>query len=308
MAWSIVFIAGDEREIAEKGKFPRIQILRRDTLPTLYELLGALPDDDADRLRAAFRTAAKASHPDNNSGDPDAPQRFRRVVRAYVILRDERQRMTYDSLLAEADQQRVLHSRRKISSQIRNPVSDAIAAMVIAFVSIGTFLLFERVLSGIPVHVQQTSAQASVLAAAMPPTRPSDTIGRAGERNKRDPMPVVADTVEAPNAVEETTAPGALAAAENTGTVPAISEVEVKDARYYRQRGHLAYRIGDFALALVDFDLAIDLDPNFSDAYIDRAIVFRRMGDLKHALADIAQAKRIDDLKLQQTTPLSGNY
>jgi len=28
-------------------------------------------------------------------------------------------------------------------------------------------------------------------------------------------------------------------------------------------------------LALIDFDLAIKLDPNFSDAYIDRAIVFR---------------------------------
>jgi Tfp pilus assembly protein PilF len=53
------------------------------------------------------------------------------------------------------------------------------------------------------------------------------------------------------------------------------------------------------ALALVDFDLAINLDPNFSDAYIDRAIVFRRMGNLKHAFADIAQAKRIDDLKPQ---------
>ena len=60
-------------------------------MQTLYELLGALPDDDADRLRAAFSSAAKASHPDNNPDDPDTPQKFRRVVRAYAILRDERQ-------------------------------------------------------------------------------------------------------------------------------------------------------------------------------------------------------------------------
>jgi Flp pilus assembly protein TadD len=119
-------------------------------------------------------------------------------------------------------------------------------------------------------------------------------------------MPV-SDAPDAAEAVKEMTTAHALAAADNTGTIPAISEVEVKDARYYRRQGQLAYRIGDFALALVDFDLAIDLDPNFSDAYIDRAIVFRRMGDLKHALADITQAKRIDDLKLQQATPLSAN-
>jgi curved DNA-binding protein CbpA len=73
-------------------------------LQTLYELLGALADDDADRLRAAFREAAKASHPDNNSGDPDASQRFRRVVRAHAILSEERQRATYDALLAKAHQ------------------------------------------------------------------------------------------------------------------------------------------------------------------------------------------------------------
>jgi Tfp pilus assembly protein PilF len=52
--------------------------------------------------------------------------------------------------------------------------------------------------------------------------------------------------------------------------------------------------------------LAINLDPNSSDTYIDRAIVFRRMGDLKNAFADITQAKRIDDLKSQQATPPSG--
>ena len=41
-------------------------------MATLYDLLGALPDDDADGLRAAFRKAAKASHPDVNPGNPEA--------------------------------------------------------------------------------------------------------------------------------------------------------------------------------------------------------------------------------------------
>jgi len=68
-------------------------------MKTLYDLLGALPDDDAESIRAAFRKAAQANHPDRNPGDPEAPQRFRRIVRANAILSDERQRATYDRLL-----------------------------------------------------------------------------------------------------------------------------------------------------------------------------------------------------------------
>src|SRR5882757_54662 len=69
-------------------------------MKTLYDLLDALPEDDAEGLRAAFRRAAKANHPDNNPGDPDASLRFRRIIRANAILSDERQRVHYDRMLA----------------------------------------------------------------------------------------------------------------------------------------------------------------------------------------------------------------
>ena len=49
---------------------------------TLYNLLGALPSDDAESLRTAFRKAAKATHPDINPDNPDAALRFRQLVRA----------------------------------------------------------------------------------------------------------------------------------------------------------------------------------------------------------------------------------
>ena len=85
-------------------------------MTTLYDLLGALPNDDAEDLRAAFRKAAKANHPDNNPGDPDAAQRFRQVVRANAILRDKRQRAHYDRLLEAAlRQQGVKFGRRRFS-------------------------------------------------------------------------------------------------------------------------------------------------------------------------------------------------
>jgi curved DNA-binding protein CbpA len=291
--------------IAE-GEYSEV-IIARDIVPTLYELLDVLPEDGADGVRAAFRKAAKANHPDNNPGDPNAPQRFRRIVRAHAILSDERQRATYDACLAKAERQRTLNSKRNIFSGFRSLIPHAISGMLIAFVSIGVFLLFEKV-SGMRIvqaQVQQISTQASALTAAMP-THPSETVGRAGGHNKPAEIPR-SSKPEAPDAVREIAAPAAVAVADDADAIPATSDVEVKDARYYRQRGSLAYHSGDLPLALIDFDLAINLDPNFSDAYIDRAIVFRRMGNLRRAFADVAEAKRIDDLKPQQTAPLSGN-
>jgi tetratricopeptide (TPR) repeat protein len=141
------------------------------------------------------------------------------------------------------------------------------------------------------------------LTAAAMTTQPSDTTGRAGPRDKPDDIPPL-NNPKPPEAANEV---AALGPAETTGSLPAIADNEVKDANYYRARGGLAYRSGDLSLALVDYDLAINLDPNFSDAYIDRAIVLHRMGDLKHAFADIAQAKRIDDSRRSQDRPLSAD-
>jgi curved DNA-binding protein CbpA len=273
---------------------------------TLYELLGALADDDADGLRRAFRKAAKASHPDNNPGDPDAAQRFRRIVRAHAILSDEQQRAAYDECLIRAQQQ-AWDKKRNIRSEFRRLAPDAVLATVIALISIGTFLLVEKVstMRLAPARVQAISTQASALAAAMP-AQPSATVGRAAERERLDRVPVMNASATAA-AAKEMPAPVATATADKADVSAPASDVVVKDARYYRDRGDLAYRSGDLPLALVDFDLAINLDPSSAEAYINRAIVFRRMGDMKHALADVAEAKRIDDLGLRSTATSSGN-
>jgi Flp pilus assembly protein TadD len=170
--------------------------------------------------------------------------------------------------------------------------------------SIAAFLLVEKV-STMRVTSARISVPVSALTAAMP-TQPSDTVGRAVEHHELDHAPV-ANAPTAPDAVKEIAAPVAAATMDNTGVVSPTSDVVVKDARYYRDRGGLAYRSGDLPLALIDFDLAINLDPNSAEAYADRAIVFRRMGHLKRALADVAEAKRIGELRPQQTAPLSGS-
>jgi tetratricopeptide (TPR) repeat protein len=276
-------------------------------VPTLYELLEALPEDDADGLRAAFRKAVKAHHPDNNPDDPDAAQRFRRVVRAHAILSDDQQRATYDACLVNAQQQRAQSSKRNIFSGLRRLAPDVVSSVVIAVMSIGAFLLVEKVstMRIAPAQVQRISVPVSALAAAMP-VRPSDTVGRAADHSKLDPVPVAKEPA-APDAVKEIAEPVAAATADNTSAVSPTSDVVVKDARYYRERGGRAYRGGDLPLALIDFDLAINLDPNSAEAHADRAIVFRRMGNMKRALADVAEARRIDELRPQQTAPPSAS-
>src|SRR5437773_7934926 len=57
------------------------------TMTTLYDLLGALPGDDADDLRDAFRRAVKDVHPDIRPNDPDAALNFRLIVYAMEVLR-----------------------------------------------------------------------------------------------------------------------------------------------------------------------------------------------------------------------------
>ncbi len=67
-----------------------------------------------------------------------------------------------------------------------------------------------------------------------------------------------------------------------------------------------AYRSGELYLALASFGVAIDLDPGSPDSYIDRGIVFHRLGDLKRALSDVAEAKRLEDLNRKQSASRIG--
>ena len=64
-----------------------------------------------------------------------------------------------------------------------------------------------------------------------------------------------------------------------------------------RARGITAYRNGDFDGAMADLDQAIQLNPKFAAAYIDRGIVLYRMQKFEKAFADIAHAKRIERTK-----------
>ncbi|MCL1630425.1 molecular chaperone DnaJ [Sporolactobacillus sp. CPB3-1] len=60
-----------------------------------YEILGVSKDASKDEIKKAFRKLARKYHPDVNK-DPDAPQKFKEVTKAYETLSDPQKRAQYD--------------------------------------------------------------------------------------------------------------------------------------------------------------------------------------------------------------------
>src|SRR3984893_6643126 len=98
-------------------------------MKTLYDLLGALPSDDAEGLRTAFRKAVKGAHPDVHPGDPDAALKFREIVRAHEILGDAEQRTAYDRLLELSRLEQKSASEQAIAARIDKLGSGVIEAV-----------------------------------------------------------------------------------------------------------------------------------------------------------------------------------
>ena len=147
-------------------------------MKTLYDLLGACPDDGAEKLQTAFRRAAKAHHPDLHAGDPDAPKRFRQIVSAYGILRDAEQRARYDRLLAFERKQRRAKLRRNI-------ISDAVAGIGLAVMLIAGYMLIEHI-SNIPAEPANVveAARDPVEIAALLLGAPTEAMDRKEPRDK----------------------------------------------------------------------------------------------------------------------------
>jgi molecular chaperone DnaJ len=61
-----------------------------------YEVLGVPRDADDATIKKAFRRLARELHPDVNSHDPDAEEKFKEAAEAYEVLSDGERRATYD--------------------------------------------------------------------------------------------------------------------------------------------------------------------------------------------------------------------
>jgi molecular chaperone DnaJ len=61
-----------------------------------YEVLGVAKSASADDLKKAYRKLAMQYHPDRNSGDKGAEQKFKYISEAYDVLKDDQKRAAYD--------------------------------------------------------------------------------------------------------------------------------------------------------------------------------------------------------------------
>lgn len=227
---------------------------------TLYDLLGALPSDDADGLRAAFRKAAKATHPDMNTEDPDAPRRFRELMRAYDILIDTDQRTTYDELLAIALQPPAAEKSTHVYERVRKYASNTMAATIISGLLVAGYTLFGHFSNppGAAEFLSKTAGQPEQTALAARSEADIETI-----------RPAAPADAEAVNAMIVT-------AALDRSSAPASRSIE------------LAHR---FTLD----NLWIRRDPVLAVTYLDRDIILYRAPKFNRAFASMAQVKPAAD-------------
>ncbi|PKW27695.1 DnaJ C-terminal domain-containing protein [Phycicoccus duodecadis] len=67
-----------------------------------YAILGVAKDADDAAIKKAYRKLARKHHPDRNSGDAAAEQRFKDIGEANAVLSDPKQRQEYDAIRSMA--------------------------------------------------------------------------------------------------------------------------------------------------------------------------------------------------------------
>jgi hypothetical protein len=193
-------------------------------METLYDVLGARPDDDAESLKKAYRKAAKANHPDRLHDDPEAVVRFTRIARAYDILRDAKRRTAYDRLL-ELQRGPLRSQARCITSRPAYQLAfEVIAGVVVGIVLAG----------GVRVYGTSGSDAGGITASQPPrmvavePAKPADTAKGEAQRHVLARAPEIPVTQDAAASAAEgkgawEAAHGPSAAGQTTGrSAPAI--------------------------------------------------------------------------------------
>src|SRR5919198_5018244 len=132
-------------------------------MQTSYDVLGVPRNASDETIKAAFRKAAKAYHPDLNAGDPARAQHFKQVSAAYELLRNPRQRAAYDQGLAGYERYLRSFRRRRIWRFAAVPVAALVSGAAVAL---------------------------GVSLSAGPPVAPGPTGGKIAQRANHEVAPV----------------------------------------------------------------------------------------------------------------------
>jgi hypothetical protein len=267
-------------------------------MDTLYDLLGALPHDDAETLRTAFRRAVKSTHPDLRPDDPDAAIRFRQIVRANEILLDKDQRAVYDHLLVLAQQEKDPAKAHPIAAKIHKIASGVLAFVSLSIVSAGGYLLFMHMSVALVAPVGSLTVSHASANALDLRARLSDSIAAVSSADAPDPAAVnafIAARAEgsgprlvnamamAPVVDTESAAPSGITGSD---PAPAAATVHARDVS--------ALGGGDVAAVMVNPDQVTQLDQKFTAPYVDRGVLFFRDRKDDRNFPDLPPLKRAE--------------
>ena len=157
------------------------------TMGNWYEVLGTTSKADDEQIKSAFRDLAKTFHPDLNSGDKKAEERFKEVKQAYEVLRDPEARATYDTYLA--------NKRSGARQRLRKAAATMSAAFVLSSASsffVINWLQRER----FPPAQAHVSARLSENVPAVPTPRFESGADGAASRQGGDAGTATASSIE----------------------------------------------------------------------------------------------------------------
>jgi DnaJ domain len=261
-------------------------------MQTLYEVLGALPSDDAEGLRTAFRKAVKGAHPDIHPDDPDAAMKFRQIVRANEILIDDEQRAAYDHLLDIAQLEQDSASKHAIAAKVHKVASGVIAFACVSAVTVGGYLLYLHMSAAVvpPANKMEAALRAWAKVASIHPAVPLDAAGKSAPS-------VTPDSVS----IAKVVAPAAVMPESNAGAVQVVNVGLTQDSNAFSNSSSNSLppqdvflsRNGDLSEAPAELDPALDLDLASSPAYMDQGIVFSHLRRFERVFAGLARARRI---------------
>ena len=249
-------------------------------MDTLYDLLGALPRDEAEDLRKAFRRAVKGTHPDLRPGDPDAAVKFRQIVRANEILADPEQRAAYDHLLTLAQIEKNRALVHPIAVKIHKVASGVMALASASIVTVGGYLVLMHM--PISMALPAPSGHAASVRSSESNTdltsRVSASIAAVSPAAIPDPAAVNALIAKSTAPVEPAPRPAITVA--NLDPLPPESEIAPEPVTVTLPQvvaGYMSpFRATRVAVSYssADLDQVIQLDPKLLTSYAVRGIPF----------------------------------
>jgi DnaJ-like protein len=284
-------------EPVREGPSPGMRRVEESTpmMQTPYDVLGVARKASGEAIRAAFCKAAKAYHPDLNSGDEAKEQKLKQVIAAYKFLKNTQQRSTYDRLLADYEQHLRNRRRQKIQRFAAAPVAALVSGGVVAL-GVSLWTVPPRASGFVEAEVAQLASQqvaalddsdSTGSTASQAQVRPS--FDMEWERTHPDPVPMWTSAVGNPNAPEGELLPDSIAdlivgqaqqsrvdarAVGEKARAPAANVLEVRAASF------ISARISNWSSASVS-DLV-----SFVGAYADQVSYYGSIKSREAVLQD----------------------